>query len=124
MALNKIKGAKGEQIAVDYLETVLSYTVIDRNVRTLRAEIDIIAIKDNELRFIEVKSRMQSASSSILSSLEQRKLKQLTKGASDYLATNQIMGINDIFFDLVTIVFDEDGGYVIEYTPSFFYPTW
>ncbi|MFI3262608.1 MAG: YraN family protein [Rikenellaceae bacterium] len=124
MSFNKIKGAEGERLAADYLQEKLNFVIIDRNVRSLRAELDIVAIKDNELRFIEVKSRMHHAVNSIMSSLEQRKLKQLTKGAADYLNTNRIQGITEVYFDLVTVIFNEDGGHEIEYTPSFFYPTW
>ena len=49
-------GMAGEQIAVQYLEDH-GYTVIERNYRSSRQEIDIIA-KDGEfLIFVEVKTR-------------------------------------------------------------------
>lgn len=124
MSQNKTKGAVGENLAVEYLQDVKRMVVVDRNVRTSRAEIDIVAMVDNELRFVEVKSRMRGSEDTILSSLDARKLKQLSKGAADYIAVNNFVGVQDIYFDLITVVFDQDGAYEIEYTPSFFYPTW
>lgn len=56
MKNNKEKGALGEDIAVKYLMSK-GYSIIDRNYRTSIGEIDIIAIKDNVLVFIEVKAR-------------------------------------------------------------------
>jgi len=56
MKNNKEKGALGENMAVNYLKSK-GYKIIDRNYRTSIGEIDIIAIKDNILAFIEVKSR-------------------------------------------------------------------
>jgi len=57
---NQIKGKKGEDIAVQHLEKA-NYTILERNYRYSRAEIDIIAIKNNTLVFVEVKMRSKTA---------------------------------------------------------------
>ena len=56
---NKIKGNLGENIACEYLEKD-GYQIITRNFNCFYGEIDIIAIKNSELIFIEVKTRCQN----------------------------------------------------------------
>lgn len=56
MALHNELGQKGERLAEEYL-SCLGYTILHRNWRHLRNEIDVIAIKAGVLHFIEVKTR-------------------------------------------------------------------
>lgn len=49
-------GARGENIAVKYLERK-GYLVVTRNWKVKLGELDIIAVKDNKLYFVEVKTR-------------------------------------------------------------------
>ena len=56
MKNNREKGAIGEEIAARYLLSQ-NYKIMDRNYRSNIGEIDIIAIKDDILIFIEVKTR-------------------------------------------------------------------
>lgn len=56
MAKHLQTGLIGENIAIQYLRSN-AYVVMERNWRYKRAEIDIIAMKNNELVFIEVKTR-------------------------------------------------------------------
>ncbi len=56
MAFHNDLGKKGERIAVDYL-IKNGYKILERNWRYLKAEIDIIAKKDNTLAIVEVKTR-------------------------------------------------------------------
>ena len=49
-------GKIGEDVAIKYLEN-LGYTIIERNFVAIQGEIDIIAIDNKELVFIEVKTR-------------------------------------------------------------------
>lgn len=54
--MNRETGLEGEERAVEYLKS-LGYTVISRNFRVRSGEIDIIACNDEEIVFVEVKSR-------------------------------------------------------------------
>ena len=54
-AIRKDVGRGGEDIACEFL-TRHGYKVIDRNYRRKWGEIDIIAVKDNTVRFVEVKA--------------------------------------------------------------------
>ena len=53
-------GKKGEDMAAEYLMQ-LNYRILERNYRSGRIEIDIIALKDNKLIFVEVKTRTGKA---------------------------------------------------------------
>lgn len=123
MSKNKAIGARGEDIAAQFLKEK-GMIILERNIRSARAEIDIIAFEDRALRFVEVKSRMERSEESVTSSLSNSKLRQLVKGAADYVAKYRVDGVEDIYFDLIIIIFMEDGSHTLEYTPSFFYPGW
>ena len=53
---NRIVGKEGEDKAVKYLSEH-GFEIIDRNYRTKYGEIDIVAVKDNTLCCVEVKTR-------------------------------------------------------------------
>ena len=56
MAEHNELGKKGEELAVKYLQED-GYEILDRNWTFQKAEIDIIAQKDNYLAIVEVKTR-------------------------------------------------------------------
>lgn len=56
MKNNRKKGIIGEEIAAKYLLSK-GYKIIDKNYRTNIGEIDIIALENDVLAFIEVKTR-------------------------------------------------------------------
>ena len=56
MAEHNELGKQGEQVAVDYL-LEKGYEILERNYQARKAEIDIIAKKDNWLIVVEVKTR-------------------------------------------------------------------
>ena len=56
MAAHNELGKKGEQLAIDYL-IKNEYQVLEVNYRFLKAEVDIIAQKENVLAVVEVKTR-------------------------------------------------------------------
>ena len=60
MTSTKDIGDKGEERAVTYLISN-QFQIIEKNYRYKRAEVDIIAQKDNCLHFIEVKTRKNDA---------------------------------------------------------------
>ena len=56
MAEHNELGKIGEQLAIDYL-LKNGYKIRERNYRYLKAEVDIIALKENTLVAVEVKTR-------------------------------------------------------------------
>ena len=60
MAEHNALGKWGEQLAVDFL-LKKGFEILERNWRFQRAEIDIIALKENRLIIVEVKTRSTTA---------------------------------------------------------------
>ena len=74
---------KGEDMATAYLKKK-GYQIVERNFRRGYGEIDIIAVKDNTLVFIEVKTRTSNKFGSPLEAITPWKLASLTKTAQFY----------------------------------------
>ena len=78
----RTRGSLGEQIAVDHL-VALGYEVLDRNFRTARGEIDVIAADSKAIVFCEVKTRVEGGRSGPALALDavgpvkQRRLRRL-----------------------------------------------
>jgi len=56
----KTLGDWGEEVASDYLEK-LGYKILARNFFTRFGELDLVAIKDHVLYFVEVKTRSNNS---------------------------------------------------------------
>ena len=69
-------GQEAEELAAHFLENG-GYRVIDRNWRTKYCEIDIIAIKDGTIYFVEVKYRRQPNQGGGMAAITPKKLKQM-----------------------------------------------
>lgn len=88
MSNQKIQeGREGERIAAQYLAKK-GYKIIDKNFRCKNGEIDIIAIGDNMLVFVEVKTRGSEEFGTPLEAINYRKLKSLTRVAQYYKLTH------------------------------------
>lgn len=102
----KALGQKGETLAVLYLEGK-GYQIIERNFRCRRGEIDIIAQKDNELIFIEVRSRSTGNYGAAIESINYRKQQRIRTLALIYMQRNQRQEVN-CSFDVITFRFTGD----------------
>ncbi|HEX8744406.1 MAG TPA: YraN family protein [Thermoleophilaceae bacterium] len=60
--LRRIRGSLGEQIAADHL-VAAGYEILDRNWRTRRGELDLVAADAAAIVFCEVKARVAGGSS-------------------------------------------------------------
>lgn len=78
---------QGEDLASEYLKR-RGYRVIDRNFRIRYGEIDIVAIEDRTLVFIEVKTRTTDEFGSPFEAITPWKLKQLIRSAQYYKLTH------------------------------------
>jgi len=102
--LTKKTGDEGEELAVELLESK-GYTIINRNYRYGKGEIDIIAKDPQEegLVFIEVKSRKSFEYGSPEEAITKNKIKQLKRIAELYLYENEIKEIL-CRFDVIAIL--------------------
>jgi putative endonuclease len=75
MSTRKIFGSNGEAHIAQFLE-MQGYTILARNYKKMHGEIDLIAKKDQELVFVEVKTRSSSyiEPEYLISPAQQRKI--------------------------------------------------
>lgn len=102
-------GNAGEEKAVAFLEDE-GFTVLKRNFRFgKRGEIDIIALKENLLIFVEVKLRRGKTYGGALYSISKSKIKRLKRVAEYFLDSNREYLAREIIcrFDLIALENDE-----------------
>ena len=90
----------GEQLAEDYL-LQRQYTVLHRNWRHSRHEIDIIALKNDVLHFVEVKLRSSKAFGMPEENVTKKNFKFLKQAAEEFLF--QHPQYRHIQFDILSI---------------------
>ncbi|MCR8656226.1 YraN family protein [Paenibacillus endoradicis] len=109
MTLNRKQlGAEGEERASLYLQEQ-GYIILQRNWRCSSGELDIIASKDNQLVFVEVRTRTVYAQGSgvnrygsVLEAITPRKQIQLRRLAEIYLYQAKLRNIS-LRFDVVLV---------------------
>lgn len=104
-------GNFGEDIAAAHLAQH-GYRVIDRNFRTRFGEIDLIAVNERYLLFVEVKTRAKNARVSGLEAVTPAKQAKLRAAAEEYLqrmATHDDMAEKWPRFDVIAIETAGDG---------------
>jgi putative endonuclease len=111
-------GVQGEQLALHFL-LCLGYSLLERNYRFHRGEIDLIVQKENTLVIVEVKARKAGTMLSPQHAVTRRKQKHLIRTANAYLQLNQLDV--DTRFDIISIIgFGENVH--IEHLENAFYP--
>ena len=110
-------GKLGEQKAVDFL-VKNGYTIKHKNFRYLKAEIDIIAQKDDVLAIVEVKSRSSDFLENIAETVTQKKINLLVS-AADYYVTSNDLDL-DVRFDIITVL-KKGKSLVVEHLENAFY---
>lgn len=79
---------EGEEIAANFLKNK-GFKIIDRNFRARNTELDIVAVKDNTLVFVEVKTRTSDKFGTPFEQIAYWKLKSLVKAAEFYKLTHK-----------------------------------
>jgi putative endonuclease len=100
----RIVGNAGEDFAAKMLEDT-GYTILERNYRTRIGEIDIIAIRDGVLHFIEVKTRTGDDFGYPADAVTESKQNTIRRASEIYLGRRRSMW-NRISFDVVEITFN------------------
>ncbi len=101
MKSNTEKGKQAEQLAVGYLRKN-GYRIVETNWRNRREEIDIIAIKEDEIVFVEVKSRKSDEYGMPEEAITRKKQKHLIHAADAYIQKHDID--LDARYDVISIV--------------------
>lgn len=107
MGYNQRIGKLGENIATRYLRKH-GYKIIDRNVHFRCGEIDIIAEKENNLYFVEVKTRTSSKFGYPEDAVPKNKLFRIENSIYSYMELNKLK--NPYFVLIICILIDMKGG--------------
>ena len=111
-------GDLGEDAACEYLESA-GHEILHRNLNVGHLEIDIISRDSMGLHFVEVKSRVAPLTADPKESATIKKMSRIARAALGYLADSG--GDSEVFFDLVTVVFEGDKA-EIAYYPQIYWP--
>jgi len=116
MAQHNELGKKGEQLAVDFL-IQQGYTIVERNYRFDKAEVDIIAQIQDTLAIIEVKTRSSIDFGNPQDFVKPKQIQRLVKAVDEYVTAN---GLDlEVRFDIIAIV--KNNNYNIEHLKDAFY---
>ena len=113
-------GRRGEIVAVKWLLDN-GYELQHSNWRKGQYELDIVAIKGDEVHFVEVKTRKKGSLTTPKEAITKVKFNALKRAAEAYIFEYDI----DLEpqFDLITIVYS-DHRCTLEFTPNAMYCRW
>ena len=117
MAEHNELGKFGEEQAVEYLKQQ-GYAILETNWTFQKAEIDIIAQKENALVFVEVKTRSSLDFGLPQDFVKPKKIQFLVKAVNEYIILNDLDVA--IRFDIIAVHKDTNN-YNIEHIEDAFY---
>lgn len=113
------KGHRGEALAAKQMEK-MGYEIMERNFHALKAEIDIIAKKDNVIVFTEVKYRKNEEMGTPAEAVNHWKQQHIIRAAKVYIAQKCLMEMGyDFRFDVAEVLASEGKTY-FRYTEDAF----
>lgn len=118
MTIQQKIGQKGEDFAALYLFQD-GYKIKERNWRTGRAEIDIIAEKDGILVFVEVKAKSSKVYGPPELAVDEKKERLLFSAANRYMESIDYEW--EIRFDIISILFQKGKETEITHFEDVFY---
>lgn len=119
MSDNASLGARGEELAVRHL-TGKGYAIRDRNWRSGRTEIDIIAENSEFIVFVEVKTRSADYLVQPVEAVNVPKQRTIISVASHYLKKYSLE--KEARFDIITVIFGSPE-IEIDHIENAYYPT-
>lgn len=119
MAEHNELGKQAEDKAVEFLQKK-GYTVIARNFRWQKAEIDIIAEHLGMIIIVEVKARTNAIFIEPQEAVNKRKMRLLISAADEFLQANN--RTEEVRFDIVSVVPQKQGGMKIIHIENAFEP--
>jgi len=118
MAEHNDLGKLGEELAVDYLQKN-DYDILETNWTFQKAEIDIIAQKEDVLAIIEVKTRSTVDFGLPQDFVKPKKIQLLVKAVNEYVIRNELDVT--VRFDIIAIQKDRNEFKIEHIEEAFFY---
>lgn len=100
MAKHNVLGLLGEDLAVEFLQKN-KYKIVERNWRFKKAEVDIIAQKNNVLAVVEVKTRSSDYYGNPQDFVNSKKIKLLVEAINEYVTSKELDV--EVRFDIIAI---------------------
>jgi len=119
MAEHNLLGSQGESIAAAFL-TGKGYTLLDRNWRYGKGEIDIICSKGEFIIFAEVKTRSSEYFGKPEEAVDKKKQRYLIKAADAYITQKNIL--LEVRYDIISIL-KQQNKHTVRHIEDAFYPT-
>jgi len=117
MATHNDFGKIAEDLAAEYLQKN-GYRIVTKNFRFQKAEIDIIAEKENMIIIVEVKARSTDAFMLPQEAVTKTKIKSIVTAANHYLEEFNMN--NEVRFDIISVLADEKKKLTIEHITDAF----
>ncbi|MBP6759554.1 MAG: YraN family protein [Flavobacterium sp.] len=117
MAEHNELGKLGEELAVEFLRKE-GYEILETNWTFQKAEIDIIAQKENTLAIVEVKTRSSLEFGLPQDFVKPKKIQLLVKAVNEYVVSKNMD--TEVRFDIIAI-HKEGKSFVIEHLIDAFY---
>ena len=118
MASHNELGKLGEQMAIDFLRNE-GYDIIETNWVFEKAEIDIIARRENVLSIVEVKTRSGTGFGLPQDFVDRKKIRLLVKAVNEFVISRDLDV--DVRFDIIGIHKVDTGFRITHLTDAFFY---
>ena len=118
MAEHNELGKKGELIAIDFL-IKNDYKILETNYRYLKAEVDIIAKKNNVLVAVEVKTRSTDYFEDPQDAVKPKKIKLLVS-AIDFYVVDKNLDV-EVRFDIIAIIYKNNTSKIEHLEDAFLY---
>ncbi len=106
MATHNDLGKKGEALALEHLVNE-GYSILEKNYRYLKAEVDIIAQKEQCLCVIEVKTRSTPDFGNPQDFVKPKQIQLLVTAVDHFITTNQLD--LEVRFDIIAIIMNKQG---------------
>jgi putative endonuclease len=106
--LRKLLGSEGEDRAARFL-VKHGYRILERNYRTRSGEIDLIAMHEGEVVFVEVKTRTSDAFGAPELAVTPQKQRKMIKAALGYIKYRKLHQV-PCRFDVVAIRAEDESG--------------
>jgi len=99
-------GARGEDAAVRLLKR-LGYRIVERGYDSPLGELDIVAVDDRTIVFVEVKTRTSTDAGHPTDAIDDNKRQRMTQSALAYLKSKRLLEYSSRF-DVVAVTWPAD----------------
>lgn len=113
-----VTGRMGEEAAARWLEE-RGHSILSRNWRGGRVELDIVSLDSGGIHFVEVKSRKAPVMADPAVNVNEAKRRHIVAAARKWLHSNPEFCSHEVFFDILTVIFDHTTTHINYYQQAF-----